>query len=245
MQTFRLKDVQDLILQTSCVEILQENIVEALAKFRNVGKKIILAKGSNLVSEKVHCLEKGKCALCVNDPRGDPISMFYFRPGQMINFLPLLVQCFPFDKFIMQKKIPSNLFHVKALSDCELIVLDTEWFINTFLKETSICYFSLYSCILNLLNIYMCVHNCPILSNAQRICLLLISSIEDSPEGVIPPHLTLIEISRHLSIHSVTVAKIFSKLRNMGIIGKQGSNMVIMDMDRLSAIADGSENITY
>lgn len=226
-------------------EILQKSLERALEEFHRHGEKIILAKGDILVSQKVHCLEKGKCALCVNDPRGEPISIFYFRPGQLINFLPLFAKCFPFDDFIAHKKVPTDMFHVKALSDCQLIVVDSDWVLNAFISDSAIANFVTYSCIVNLLNVYMCVHNCPILSNAQRICLLIISSIEEQGGNMIPEHLTHVEISRHLSIHPITVAKIFSKLRNMGVIEKAGSSLRIKDMDTLRAIAKGCQNISY
>lgn len=229
----------------ACAEIMRRHLEASLALFREHGKKLLLHRGETLSLEQLYCLEKGKCALCLNDPRGGIVSIFYHRKGQLINILPKILKYMPLDGQFWEKKIPENRFYVKALSDCELTIIDNDWFMHAFLEDVSISSYVVYSCTLNLVNIYASAYNSPILSNAQRVCRMILMELEAGQNGIIPPHLTHAEISNHLSIHTVTVSKILGKLRKLGIITKQDNVMRVNDPEALRAIADGLAKLDY
>lgn len=229
----------------ACAEAMGRHIENCRARFRERGQKLLLRRGDSLGNDQLYCLEKGKCALCLNDPRGGIVSIFYHRAGQLVNVLPLVLKCLPLDGEVWEKKIPGNKFYVKALSDCELTVIDNDWFMRSLPEDASICSYVIYSCALNLVNIYASAYNCPILSNAQRVCRMIIMGLETGRDNIIPPHLTHAEISNHLSIHIITVSKIFGKLRKLGIITKRNGDMLVNDACALKAIADGTQKLDY
>lgn len=228
-----------------CAETMRRHLAASLALFREHGKPLRLHRGDSLGTEQLYHLEKGRCALYLTDPRGGIISIFYHRKGQLINVLPNVLKCLPLDGQFWQKKIPQNRFHVKALTDCELTIIDTDWFTRALAENVSISSYVIYSCALNLVNIYASAYNSPILSNAQRVCRMILMALDREQEGVIPPYLTHAEISNHLSIHIVTVSKILGRLRKLGIITKSGTAMLVNDAEALRAIADGMAKLDY
>lgn len=227
----------------ACSERIERNLKDCVAKIRATGEVIHLQKGAFLAPDLACWLDTGKCVLTLDDSRGDTISLFYFQPGQLVNFLPLLVKCFPLDATLLKRKIPSSHFHVKALTDCTLYSINHDWFAREFGTDPGLCSIFLHSAMLNLINSYKNVWNAPILSNTQRICTLIMASVEEG--GVIPSYLTQAEISRHLSMHPITVAKIFAQLRKSGLIEKKGSLLVVANPACLQALADGREKINY
>lgn len=227
----------------ACKGLIEANLKNCVVKIRETGQLIHLQKGAFLAPDLTCWLDEGKCVLSLDDSRGDVISLFYFKPGQLVNFLPLLVKCFPLDPVLLRRKIPSSYFHVKALTDCRLYSIDLDWFTREFASNPGLECLFLHAAMLNLINSYKNVWNAPILSNTQRICTLINASVEE--DGVIPTYLTQAEISRHLSMHPITVAKIFGQLRKAGLIEKKGSKLVIVNPACLQALADGREKINY
>lgn len=240
--------VSDLIRKTEnmreCAALLEEVLKSCVGELRETGNLIHLQKGAFVPPSQACWLEKGKCVLSLDDSRGDTLSLFYFRPGQLVNFLPLLVECFPIAPELIRKKIPSHFFHVKALVDCQLYAIDKVWFIKKIAVDPGISCLFLYSAMLNLIHSYIHVWNAPILSNTQRICRLIMAHMDDNSREI-PQYLTQAEISRHLSMHSITVAKIFGKLRKIGLIRKKDNRLFVDNPALLHALADGVEKITY
>lgn len=228
-----------------CAASLQRRLGTCVAEFRALDASRRLQKGETLVSAQPFWLESGKCALCIDNSTDQNISLFYFRTGQLVNFLPLLVQCFPIDAHVRKQKVPTAFFSIKALTDCQLTPLDSKKFLAAMLERADINAMIIHSCILNLLNTYFNAYNSPILSNAQRICRLILGTLEGDAEKNIPAYLTHAEISRHLSMHPITVSKIFGKMRSLGIVSKDAGSFVIADLDALRAIAEGTTSITY
>lgn len=229
----------------SCVLQVESRLKECVDKIREPGKEIHLQKGEFLPTGLTCWLESGKCVLSMDDSRGDVLSLFYFKPGRLVNFLPLLVKTYPLDCHILKKKVPSSRFHLKALEDCKLYSIDHKWFIEEFCQDPALPSLFLHSAILNLIDSYITVWNVPILSTTQRICRLLLAALDEENDNHIPDHLTQTEISRHLSIHAITVAKIFSRLRKMKVVVKNGNQLTVVDKEFLKALAEGEEKITY
>lgn len=229
----------------NCVLQVEARLKECVEKIRATGEEIHLQKGEFLADGVACWLESGKCVLSMDDSRGDVLSLFYFKPGRLVNFLPLLVKSYPLDVHILKKKVPASRFHLKALEDCKLYAIDPKWFLQEFCQDPALSCLFLHSAILNLIESYITVWNAPILSNTQRICRLLLAALDEENGNDIPDHLTQTEISRHLSIHAITVAKIFSRLRKMQLVVKDVNHLTVADRERLKALAEGREKITY
>lgn len=229
----------------SCLNALQERMTECDEAFRSFGRTRSLARGETLVADEPHCLMSGKCALCLNDPRGESVSLFYFQQGQLVNFLPLLANCFPITPMTRAKKIPRKEFAIRALTDCEFLYFDKDWFVGALLQKQTLDFYVIYSCIINLLNMYRAAHNSPILSNGQRICRFILSVMEDEITPALPDWLTQMEISRHLVMHPITVSKIFGKLRSSGILAREDGKLWVRNMEKLQELANGMDTLNY
>ena len=87
--------------------------------------------------------------------------------------------------------------------------------------------------------------NSPLLPAPQRICRLLVEMMAEEPPHAVPSYLSYSEISLHLAIHPITVAKIFKALKEDGITERKGRTLTVADPERLCAIARGMEDFEY
>ncbi len=82
-------------------------------------------------------------------------------------------------------------------------------------------------------------------SAVARVCQLLLDFMTEDDQSVISRFLTYSEIAYYLSMHTMTVTKIFKALRENNIIHKTGQTATIIDKDALLAIADGDLELQY
>lgn len=78
-----------------------------------------------------------------------------------------------------------------------------------------------------------------------RVCRLLAASMAEESPHEIPGYLTHAEIAGHLSLHVMTVTKIFHALREQGILAKQGRAVMVRETGRLLQIANQEKILLY
>jgi len=215
------------------------------AILRTIGTLHVLHKGELLRTDHICYLLKGLCILSFYGPCGDESSLIFFEPGRLFNFLPKLSRVYPLQPKTVRRQLPRDAFAVRAKEDCQLILVDH----NVFERElaTSLPLHSLLvqSLTENCENLISHAGNSPLLPASQRICRLLAEMMSDYPPHALPAYLSYSEISLHLSIHPITVAKIFKALKEEGITARQGRTLAVADPERLRAIACGMEEFGY
>jgi len=55
---------------------------------------------------------------------------------------------------------------------------------------------------------------------------------------LLPKDFSYPELSNYLGVHTITVTRLMARLKEAGIISKQGHQTIIQDMDGLTALAE-------
>lgn len=211
----------------------------------SMGEDFLLPRGKILRENHIYYLREGRCALCAYGQCGETSTLIYFEPGRLLNFLPSLSRLYPLHPMTRRRGVPRKFFAVRALTNCRFLCVRHETFMEAFAGSLPLHSLMVRSLTENMLNLLTYAFNSPLLPAGQRICRLLADVMDDQPPHALPRHMTYPEISTHLSIHPITVAKVFKALREKGIVRKKDAGLTVADVDRLHRIAGGLEELTY
>lgn len=193
----------------------------------SMGEEFLLPRGKVLRENHIYYLQEGRCALCVYGQCGETSTLIYFEPGRLLNFLPSLSRLYPLHPMTRRRSVPRKFFAVRALTNCRFLRVRHEIFIKAFADSLPLHSLMVRSLTENILNLLTHAFNSPLLPAGQRICRLLADIMDDQPPHALPRYMTYPEISTHLSIHPITVAKIFKTLREKRIIRKKDAGLTV------------------
>lgn len=198
---------------------------------------LIQVKKHDLLSNRaqkdkyVYCLEQGLCALHSISTDGREQIYQYFFPGDFVGFIPAFVKSYSDETFYA--------FSITAKSACTLYQIPYRTFLDyvdthpdfyRWLFQVTVSHYD------NALrhsyalqegdNITSLCHALMELSTCQNgVCLL-------------PKDFSYPELSNYLGVHTITVTRLMARLKEAGIISKQGHQTIIQDMDGLTALAE-------
>ncbi|MBR6466676.1 MAG: Crp/Fnr family transcriptional regulator [Desulfovibrio sp.] len=224
---------------------LAQRKAEYEAILRSIGTEHVLQKGELLRTDHICYLLKGLCILSFYGPCGDETSLLFFEPGRLFNFMPKLSRLYPLQPKTLRRKLPRDAFAVRAKEESILLFIDHNVFERELAGSLPLHSLLVQSLTENCENLISHAGNSPLLPAPQRICRLLAEMMEEAPPHAVPPFLSYNEISLHLGIHPITVAKIFKALKEEGITARQGRMLTVADPERLRAIARGLEEFEY
>lgn len=218
--------------------------VDCGGMLREMGVEITLPKGAVLRRSLVYFLLDGYCALMAMTEGGEAYSFLYFRPGMLLNFTPAVAQT---DKLhAVTRKRFSILTHViMTKTPCKLLAMNGVEFahkLETSLPLTHLLSRSLMENWINLLALSLDISS---RTATARVCRLILDNTPDDPESCIPSFLTYTEIASHLSLHIITVTKIFRALRQSGLLHKERRAHVLADRQRMHLLAEMEEELLY
>ncbi len=215
------------------------------ALLRRIGKEERLAKGALLLTDHIYYLLEGLCALIHFGPLGEESSLIYFEAGRMLNFLPKLSRIYPMQPKTLRRRQPRDTFAVRAKSACRLVRIDHDVFLRE-LDQSALLHSLLEQSLMeNCLNLLARAGNSPLLPAPQRICRLLAELMPERAPYRLPRYMSYAEMAVHLSIHPVTVARIFQALKAEGIAWRDGGAICVFDPERLRRMACGEEALAY
>ena len=224
---------------------LAQRKAEYEAILRSIGTEHVLRKGEILRTGNICYLLKGLCILSFYDPCGDETTLIYFEPGRLFNFMPKLVKVYPLQPKTVRRQLPIDAFAVRAKEDCLFLFIDHNVFERELAASLPLHSLLVQSLTENCENLISHAGNSPLLPAPQRICRLLAEMMAEEPPHAVPSYLSYSEISLHLAIHPITVAKIFKALKEDGITERKGRTLTVADPERLCAIARGMEDFEY
>ena len=212
---------------------------------RQMGEEYVLPKGKMMQQKDLYYLLEGKCALCIHGTEGEELSLIYFYPGRLLNFLPSLNKYYPLQHITNKRRVPLQSFVVRAVTDCRFLRIASDIFIKNYISSIELHSLIVQSLIENVYSLFSHSFNSPKLPVYQRICRLLLEIMNDTPPHTLQRHITYAEISTHLSIHTVTVAKVFKALRQAEIISRDMGNVTVINPNELRRIAEGKQRLPY
>lgn len=211
--------------------------------FISIGKKVTLAKSEEVpLDGNVIYIDKGICALTRTTKEGHEKVYMYFKPGNLTGFIRHLLPKTQYPKSYIHQTV--NTIITKTEVACYLI--KKEHFFDL-LKENSRYYEDLtYSLAQNLSNVLE--HSALVASeNApSKICAMLLEFSEPKNDrDVLHSCFNYAEIGNFLSLHTVTVAKIFKTLKDKQYIEKIDGQLVIKNKEKLLEICNNEYSFSY
>lgn len=223
---------------------LNSQHIDYAAVLKTFCRSLTLPRGSMLQKDWIYYLQSGFCAMSYLTRTGEQASFIYFRPGMLLNFMPELSKRMYFCSITQhRRKQIAPIFICKT--KCQFLAAPASTFLQSVGKDTnlySLIQTALAENMISLLGISIDLATC---SATERLCKLLYESLPDNPPYVVPSFLTYAEIASYLSLHEITVTKIFRAISTQGILRKQGRTNIIINRDRLERIGDGLEQLIY
>lgn len=211
---------------TSCIKALR-----SLGTVTHKKKNDCLYNRAHL-DKYVYCLEEGLCALHSVSPGGKERIYQYFLPGDFVGFIPAYARSYPDDTFYafsITAKSACTLYQIPYATFREFVDAHPDFY--RWLFETAIAHYD------------NALKHCYALQDGNNFvslcCALAELAIYEAPHHVIHKDFSYGELANYLGIHTITVTRLMARLKDMGIVSKQGHQTVIRDMDRLAALAKG------
>ncbi|WP_077611796.1 Crp/Fnr family transcriptional regulator [Clostridium sp. Marseille-P2415] len=186
------------------------------------------------IDKYVYCLEKGLCALHSVSASGKERIYQYFLPGDLISFTPAYRRSYPDDTFYA--------FSITAKSACSLYQIPYSTFLDFMAKHPEFYRWLFETTITHYDNALRHCYTLQDGDNFISLCQALSElAILENSRYVIHRDFSYNEIASYLGIHTITVTRLIGRLKEMGVITKEGHVTVILDMDRLTRLARGEK----
>lgn len=212
---------------------------------RGMGQRFAMRKGEQLRSNDLYYLIDGVCALCLEGETGRDLALIYFRPGRLMNFLPSISKFYPLHNFPGSFPLFSSAFFVKAISDSQLFRIDKDLFLAKYFQSLPLQTLITQALVENCYDLFSHIFNSLEKPAWQRVAMQIYENMSDNPPGKLLRKITYAEIATRLSIHPVTVAKIFRALQAEGIIKREHSQITVLNATALLQIAQGKSQLYY
>lgn len=208
-------------------------------------KRMLLKRGSIISDNRVYILVRGNCYLCSSDSNNSENNLIYFTPGMMMNFWPAIDGFFKigtYEKAILKRES----FTIRARTNCELLYLEEDAFIRAFDSNVrEINFLLVQSLVYSLKSVVTTSSSTKLKSIAQRVSRYVYENVSREKPHLMKAGITYTDIANQLSIHSVTVFKVFRILKEQGIIVRQGRKIEVTDLDRLWKLVSGETPMSY
>lgn len=180
----------------------------------------------------VYFLEKGICALTSTSSDGKEHIYQYFLPGDFICFTSAFNRQYPDDVFLA--------FAMMAKADCVLYQIPYSLF-RSYVDEYPILYRWLFEkAVTHYDNALRHSYSLQEGDNFTSLCQALAElAVRQGSLYVLQKEFSYGELANYLGIHTITVTRLIARLKEMGIVRKNGHQTVIQDMNQLKTLASG------
>ena len=207
-------------------------------------REITVPRGTKLRVDRVYYLLEGAVTLTAVSAVGGAHSLIYFHPGDLLSFIPSVNQAYSIPHEAFDFLLYNESLVMCTTSHCRLISMEHGEFMKHMDEEPlkSLLILGLAG---NLMKIIVQSVNNTTLSATVRVCRMLSVFMEKKPPHALPRYLTHTEIAGHLSMHVMTVTKIFQSLRKEGILGRDHGITFVKNPDELMKLASQLSQISY
>ena len=207
-------------------------------------REIAVPRGTKLMVDRVFYLLEGTVTLTAVSATGERHSLVYFEPGDLLSFIPSVnhVYSIPHDAFDFL--LSNESLAMFAKTPCRLISTEHRE-IMRHMDEEPVKTLLIRGLAENLIKVIVQSGNNCTLSATVRVCRMLSVFMRKDPPHHLPRYLTHTEIAGHLSLHVMTVTKIFQSLRKEGILGKERGITFVKDPARLRSLAAQQSLLSY
>ena len=207
-------------------------------------REITVPRGVKLMVDRVYFLLEGSVTLTALSATGGHHSLIYFHPGDLLSFIPSVNQAYAIPHEAFDILLYNESLAMCTKTPCRLICTEHREFMQH-MDEEPLKTLLIRGLAGNLMKIIVqSVNNCT-LPATVRVCRLLSVSMEKDPPHRIPRYLTHTEIAGHLSMHVMTVTKIFQSLRKAGILGRDRGMTFVRNPEELMKLSSQISQLSY
>lgn len=159
--------------------------------------------------------------------------------------MPSIGDFYPRHDFGRVAPILNSSFFVKAISDAQLFRIDKNLFLKEYFHSLPLQTLIVQALVENCFDLFTHIFNSVERPAWQRVAKFIYENMSGNPPRKLQRKITYQEIATHLSIHPVTVAKIFRALQSEGLIKREHSETTVNDPEGLLNIALGRSQLFY
>ncbi len=201
-------------------------------------------RGSKLRINRVYYLLDGCVTLTALSAVGGYHSLIYFHPGDLLSFIPSVNQAYAIPHDAFDFLLYNESLTMVTKTPCRLVCTEHREFMQH-MNEEPLHTLLIRGLAGNLMKIIVQSVNNSTLPATVRVCRMLSVFMEPEPPHALPRYLTHTEIAGHLSMHVMTVTKIFQSLRKAGVLGRTRGVAFIKDPDALLNLASQHSQLSY
>ena len=207
-------------------------------------REITVPRGSKLIIDRVYYLIEGAVTLTAMSAVGGYHSLIYFSPGDLLSFIPSVNQAYAIPHDAFDFLLYNESLAMIAKTPCRLVCTEHREFMQH-MDEEPLKTLLIRGLAGNLMKIIVQSVNNSTLPATVRVCRMLSVFMEKKPPHNLPRYLTHTEIAGHLSMHVMTVTKIFQSLRKAGILGRNLGVTYIKNPQELLNLASQHRQLSY
>ena len=207
-------------------------------------REITVPRGTKLMINRVFYLLEGTVTLTVVSATGERHSLVYFEPGDLLSFMPSVNHTYAIPHEAFDFLLYNESLSMFAKTPCRLICTDHREFMRH-MDEEPVKTLLIRGLAANLLKVIVQSVNNSTLPATARVCRMIAVFMAKEPPHALPRYLTYREIAGHLSLHVMTVTKIFQTLRREGILGKTNGVTFVKDPDALMSLSSQRSLLSY
>lgn len=209
------------------------------------GEKMLVHKGEHIYDSMdehyAYFLHSGICALSSIKKNGVTKTHLYFMDQRVIGFAH-----FTRHLYTQHRDLAKNALIIIAKTNCIVYRLDSEVLCN--LMKTDLLFTNLLFEVLseNYQNIFLRYLQMEEESVPIRVCMFLMDyAIEKQGQYILPKFFTQSEIAEYLNIHTVTLSRVMSSLKQLHCVCKQDHHLYIIQPSMIKAIIHKEIELTY
>ena len=198
-------------------------------------------------TESFFVLVSGTCALQAISKKGDELTLFYFREGEMMGHSPLLNDMFMHEGTGDYLYSERDIYVIETKTDCDVLRFPTESFQRLLFSDEGFRMVLLESMQRHYVSLTGRSSYSANRSATSTLCTILARNAVRAENGryVLEERFTYAELARRIGVHQVTVARIMSKLIEEGTLSREGKRVFVENDGRLLSYARGEDQIKY
>lgn len=206
--------------------------------------EVSVPRGTKLTIGRVYYLLEGAVTLTALPVTGERLSLIYFHPGDLLSFIPAVNHAYAIPHEAYDLLLMSENLVMFTKTPCRLMSMEPEVFIRH-MDEEPLKTLLVHGLAGNLMKIIVQSVNNSTLPATVRVCRMLSVFMDREAPHALPRYLTYREIAGHLSMHVMTVTKIFQTLRREGILGKADGVTFVKDPEALMNLSSQRSLLSY
>ncbi|MGL4361761.1 MAG: Crp/Fnr family transcriptional regulator [Cellulosilyticaceae bacterium] len=210
------------------------------------GSKEYVHKGhvfyeSSIHQDYIYCLSEGLCALISLKESGKEHIYHYLKSGALVGIVPAY-----FKSINQASPSPEPFFMLIAKKNCTVYKMHYSSFFPLIAKKPELLQFIIFSIAETSRNLLKHLYTTTEINTVSKLAnTLLFLAQEENNKFVITKEFNYTELAKYLDVHLITISKIMSAFKDLGIINKKGLKIIILKKEELLLYSKNIKTLQY